>query len=92
MKIIRNFKKEVGKVCFEKAISFEKRNKNYINKAIYMNELFNNFFISQILMLFAIGFDFLSMQLKERKQMYLALVFSASLISIHLFLLGKTTT
>jgi len=82
----------VGKVCFEKAISFEKRNKNYINKAIYMNELFNNFFISQILMLFAIGFDFLSMQLKERKQMYLALVFSASLISIHLFLLGKTTT
>lgn len=57
-----------------------------------MPELFSSFIISQILMFFAIGFDFLSMQLKERKHIYLALVFSASLISSHLFLLWKTTT
>ncbi len=56
-----------------------------------MIELGTTFIISQILMFFAIGFDFLSMQFKERKKIYLTLVFSASLISTHLFLLGKTT-
>lgn len=56
-----------------------------------MLEFGTNFIISQILMFFAIGFDFLSMQFKERKPMYLSLVFSASLISAHLFFLGKIT-
>ena len=42
-------------------------------------------------MLFAMGFDFLSLQFKRRKPIYLTLVVSASLISGHYFLLGKIT-
>jgi len=49
------------------------------------------FIISQILILFAIVFDFLSLQFKERKKIYLFLIFSASLISAHYFLLNKIT-
>jgi len=49
------------------------------------------FFISQIAMFLAMGFDFLSLQFKKRKHIYATLVISASLISIHYFLLGKIT-
>lgn len=49
------------------------------------------FILSQIAMFFAMGFDFLSLQFKNRKQIYLTLVFSAALISGHYFLLGKIT-
>ncbi len=56
-----------------------------------MIQLSAAFIISQIAMFIAIGFDFLSLQFKERKKIYLTLVFSASLISAHYFLLGKIT-
>lgn len=48
-----------------------------------------SFILSQILMLFAMGFDFLGMQFNNRKSIYLSFVISASLISAHYFLLGK---
>ena len=35
------------------------------------------------------GFDFLSLQFKERKHTFLCLIISASLISFHYFLLGR---
>jgi hypothetical protein len=56
-----------------------------------MFELGFYFILSQILMLFAVGLDFLSMQFKERKTIYFILAFSAAFISAHLFLLGKVT-
>ncbi len=56
-----------------------------------MIDLTAPFVLSQIAMFFAMGLDFLSLQFKKRKQIYLTLVFSASLISAHYFLLGKTT-
>ncbi len=56
-----------------------------------MIELTLVFILSQIAMFLAMGFDFLSLQFKKRKIIYLMLVFSASLISAHYFLLGKTT-
>jgi hypothetical protein len=56
-----------------------------------MLNLTTPFIISQILILFAIVFDFLSFQFKERKKIYLFLIFSASLISAHYFLLNKIT-
>jgi hypothetical protein len=49
------------------------------------------FILSQIVMFFAMGLDFLSLQFKKRKQIYFTLVFSAALISTHYFLLGKIT-
>ena len=42
-------------------------------------------------MFLAMGFDFLSLQFRERRKIYLTLVVSASLISGHYFLLGKIT-
>ncbi len=56
-----------------------------------MIELTLVFILSQIAMFLAMGLDFLSLQFKKRKQIYLTLVFSASLISAHYFLLGKIT-
>ena len=42
-------------------------------------------------MFLAMGTDFLSLQFKKRKQIYLTLMFSAALISGHYLLLGKIT-
>ncbi len=56
-----------------------------------MIELTLVFILSQVAMFLAMGLDFLSLQFKKRKQIYLTLVFSASLISAHYFLLGKIT-
>lgn len=56
-----------------------------------MIEYSTPFIVSQVLMFLAMGFDFLSLQFKERKQIYLTLVVSASLISIHYFLLNQIT-
>jgi len=56
-----------------------------------MIELTTSFILSQIAMFVAIGLDFLSLQFKERRQIYLILVLSASFISTHYFLLGKIT-
>ncbi len=56
-----------------------------------MIELTLTFILSQIAMFLAMGLDFLSLQFKKRKQIYLTLVFSASLISAHYFLLNKIT-
>ena len=56
-----------------------------------MPELSTTFIISQVLMFFAMGTDFLSMQFKNRKYIFLMLMFSAALISTHYFLLDKTT-
>ncbi len=55
-----------------------------------MPELSTAFIISQVLMFFAMGTDFLSMQFKNRKYIFLALIASAVLISTHYFLLDKT--
>jgi len=55
-----------------------------------MLELSVPFVISQIAMLIAIVFDFLSLQYKKREQTFLCLIVSASLISAHYFLLNKT--
>lgn len=56
-----------------------------------MPELNLTFIISQILMFLAMGTDFLSMQFKNRKYIFWALIISAILISTHYFLLDKTT-
>ena len=48
------------------------------------------FIISQIAMFIAMIFDFLSLQYKKREYTFLCLIFSASLISAHYFLLDKT--
>lgn len=55
-----------------------------------MHDLTMFFIISQILMLVAMGFDFLSLQYKQREKTFLCLIVSASLISAHYFLLDKT--
>ena len=47
------------------------------------------FIISQILVAIAMIFDFLSFQYKDRKKTFLCFIISASLISIHYFLLFK---
>lgn len=47
------------------------------------------FIISQIAMVIAMGFDFLSLQYKKREYTFLCLIISASLISTHYFLLNK---
>jgi len=47
------------------------------------------FVVSQILVLFALVFDFLGMQFKDRKRIILFLGISVSLISAHYFFLGK---
>ncbi len=47
------------------------------------------FIISQIIMIIAMGFDFLSLQFKKREYTFLCLIVSASLISAHYFLLNK---
>jgi len=54
-----------------------------------MHDLTLPFIISQILMLIAMGFDFLSLQYKKREYTFLCLIVSASLISTHYFLLGQ---
>ena len=56
-----------------------------------MPELNTYFIVSQIFMFLAMGTDFLSMQFKKRKYIFLTLMFSAALISAHYFLLGKVT-
>ena len=56
-----------------------------------MIELTLTFIISQILVFFALIFDFLGMQFKDRKRIILFLGVSASLISAHYFFLGKIT-
>ncbi|EKE26500.1 MAG: hypothetical protein ACD_4C00262G0006 [uncultured bacterium (gcode 4)] len=52
-------------------------------------EYLNYFVISQILVAIAMVFDFLSFQYKDRKKTFLCFMISASLISIHYFLLFK---
>ena len=47
------------------------------------------FIVSQILVFFALIFDFVGMQFKARKKIILFLGISASLISAHYFFLGK---
>ncbi len=47
------------------------------------------FIISQVFMLIAMGFDFLSLQYKKREYTFLCLIVSASLISAHYFFLNK---
>jgi hypothetical protein len=54
-----------------------------------MYDLTLPFIISQVAMLIATGFDFLSLQYKKREHTFLCLIVSASLISAHYFLLGK---
>ncbi len=56
-----------------------------------MPELSITFVISQVFMFLAIGTDFLSMQFKKRKYIFVTLMVSAALISAHYFLLGKMT-
>lgn len=56
-----------------------------------MIELTAFFIISQILMFFAMIFDFLSLQYKKRKHTFSFLIMSAALISTHYFLLNKIT-
>ncbi|MGV8162384.1 MAG: YgjV family protein [Candidatus Nanoarchaeia archaeon] len=55
-----------------------------------MIELNTPFIISQVLVLIAMVFDFMSFQFKERKKLFLCFIISAALISAHYFLLGKT--
>lgn len=55
-----------------------------------MHDLALPFIISQVAMFIAMGFDFLSLQYKKREYTFLCLVVSASLISVHYFLLNKT--
>ena len=54
-----------------------------------MPELSTVFILSQVAMFLAMGTDFLSLQFKKRKSIYLTLVFSAVLISSHYFFTGK---
>ena len=54
-----------------------------------MPELAFSFVISQVARFVAIGFDILSFQFKERKQIFLCFIIAASLISGHYFLLGR---
>lgn len=56
-----------------------------------MFDLTLTFVLSQLAMFLAMGLDFLSLQFRKRKQIYLTLVFSAALISTHYFLLEKIT-
>ncbi len=55
-------------------------------------ELTTPFIISQILLLFSMVFDFLSLQFKARKTTFIFFIISAILICIHYFLLNKITT
>ena len=55
-----------------------------------MPELTLYFILSQIAVSIAMVFDFLSFQFKKRQATILCFIFSASLISTHYFLLGKT--
>jgi hypothetical protein len=54
-----------------------------------MFELTTFFIISQVLVFIAMIFDFLSLQFKKRQHIFLNLIVSASLISVHYFLLNK---
>ena len=54
-----------------------------------MYDLTIPFLISQVAISLAMGFDFLSLQYKKREHTFLCLIVSASLISIHYFLLDK---
>ncbi len=54
-----------------------------------MHDLALPFIVSQILMIIAMCFDFLSLQYKKREHTFLCLIVSASLISAHYFLLNK---
>src|SRR3989344_2030679 len=47
------------------------------------------FIVSQVLVFIAMISDFLSMQFKERKKIFIFLIISASLISLHYFFLNK---
>lgn len=53
-----------------------------------MIELTSSFLASQILVAIAMVFDFLSFQFKEKRHTLLCLMVSATLFSIHYFLLG----
>lgn len=55
-----------------------------------MDNLTLSFIISQVVIVIAMGFDFLSLQFKKREYTFLCLIVSASLISAHYFLLDKT--
>jgi len=55
-----------------------------------MFELTQSFIISQIVVAIAMVFDFASLQFRARKNIFLCLAISVSLISLHYFLLGKT--
>ncbi|MFA6307357.1 MAG: YgjV family protein [Patescibacteria group bacterium] len=55
-----------------------------------MPELSLYFILSQIAVTIAMVFDFLSFQFKKRQATILCFIISASLISTHYFLLGKT--
>ncbi len=56
-----------------------------------MLELTTLFIISQLARFLAILSDFLSLQLKRRQHIFLLLILSASLISLHYFFLGLLT-
>jgi len=47
------------------------------------------FILSQIAMLFAMAFDFISMQFKKKEYLFLCLVISSCFIATHYFLLNK---
>jgi len=55
-----------------------------------MENLTLQFIISQVVMLTASCFDFLSLQFQKRQSIFIYLTISASLGSIHYFLLSKT--
>ena len=57
-----------------------------------MHDVTLPFIISQIVVSIAMGFDFISLQFKKREYTFLCLIVSASLISVHYFLLNKTAT
>jgi hypothetical protein len=54
-----------------------------------MHDLTLSFIISQVAVSVAMVFDFLSLQYKKRENTFLCLIVSASLISVHYFLLNR---
>lgn len=56
-----------------------------------MYDLTLPFIISQVAITIAMGLDFLSLQYKKREHIFLCLIVSASLWSVHFFLLNKYT-
>ena len=54
-----------------------------------MFELTIPFVLSQIAMFLAMGFDFLSLQFRKREKIFLCLIISCTLMSIHYFLFDR---